>query len=86
MQAYRETLDWMYTNPAALDAYGKWAGVTPALAKQVRDEFYPKENLDPDRIIGLDTLSADAVTYKYLTAPVNAYQLQKLVQKPVATP
>jgi hypothetical protein len=82
MQAYREMLDGIYTNPAAIDAYGKRAGVTPALAKQVRDEFYPKNDLDPDRIIGLDTVSADAMTYEYLTASVNTYQLQK----PVATP
>lgn len=28
MRAYRETLDWMYSDPAALEAYGKWAGGT----------------------------------------------------------
>ena len=84
MQAYRETLDWMYSNPAALVAYGKWAGVTPDLAKQVRDEFYPKENLDPDRILGLDTLSADAVTNKFLAAPLRPEQLIALVQRPAA--
>ena len=49
MAAYRETIEWMYSDPAALDAYGKWAGVTPELAKQVRDQFYPRQNLDPDR-------------------------------------
>ena len=84
MQAYRETLAWMYSNPAALVAYGKWAGVTPDLAKQVRDEFYPKENLDPDRILGLDTLSADAVTNKFLAAPLRPEQLIALVQRPAA--
>ena len=57
MQAYRETVDWLYSDPAALAAYGKWAGVSPELAKQVRDEFYPKQNLDPDRILGLQALS-----------------------------
>jgi NitT/TauT family transport system substrate-binding protein len=82
MRAYRETLDWLYTDPAALDAYGAWAGVSPALAKRVRDEFYPKQNLDPDRIIGLDALTADAVTYKYLQAPLRPDQLKALVQVP----
>ena len=84
MQAYRETVDWMYSNPAALEAYGKWAGVSPALAKQVRDEFYPKENLDPDHIMGLDAMSKDAVTFKFLAAPLRPDQLTALVQRPAA--
>lgn len=80
MEGYRETLDWMYTDPAALEAYGVWAGVTPALAKRVRDEFYPKANFDPDRVTGLDELMADAVTYKYLPAPLKPEQVKTLLQ------
>lgn len=82
MQAYRETVEWMYSDQAALDAYGKWAGVTPALAREVRDEFYPKENLDLSRIMGLDALSADAVTFKFLPQPLRPEQLTTLVQVP----
>jgi NitT/TauT family transport system substrate-binding protein len=79
MKAYRESLDWLYENPAALDAYGVWAGVTPALAKRVRDEFYPKKNLDPDSINGIDELMVDAVKYRYLPAPLQPEQLKKLI-------
>ena len=80
MDAYRETLAWLYADPAALDAYAKWAGVTPALAKQVRDEFYPRANMEPDRIRGLDTLSQEAVGLKFLAAPLRPDQLTTLVQ------
>jgi len=79
MKAYREALDWLYADPAALDAYGKWADVTPALAKHVRDAFYPKQNLDPDRISGMDELMVDAVSYKYLPSPLPPEQLKKLI-------
>lgn len=79
MTAYREALDWLYADPAALDAYGAWAGVTPALAKRVRDEFFPKKNLDPDTVNGIDALMVDAVTYRYLPAPLQADQVKKLV-------
>lgn len=79
MKAYRETLDWLYADPAALDAYAAWAGTDAALAKKVRDEFYPKQNLQPDKINGLYKLMVDAVTYKYLPAPLDADQLKKLV-------
>ena len=86
MQAYRESLDWAYSNPDALVAYGKWAGVTPELARQVRDEFYPKENLLPDRVIGMDALMADAVQFKFLPAPLSAEQVARLVQLQPAPP
>ena len=82
MEAYRETVAWLYSDPAALDAYGKWAGVTPALAKQVRDEFYPRRNLDPDRIRGLDALAHDAIELKFLAAPLRPEQSAMLVQNP----
>lgn len=80
MEAYRETVAWLYSDPAALNAYAKWAGVTPALARQVRDEFYPQANLEPDRIRGLDTLSRDAVELKFLSVLLRPEQLATLVQ------
>ncbi len=79
LKAYRESLDWLYADPAALEAYGKWAGVTPELAKRVRDEFYPKKNMDPDKVNGMDELMVDAMTYRYLPAPLSPDQMKKLV-------
>ncbi len=84
MDAYRETLAWLYSDPAALDAYAKWAGVTPALARQVRDEFYPRANMEPDRIRGLEALSQDAVGLKFMSAPLRPEQLATLVQNKTA--
>jgi NitT/TauT family transport system substrate-binding protein len=80
MQAYRETLDWMYTNPDALTIYAKFAGTTPELAKLARDQFYPETNLDPDRITGIEGLQKDAVTFKYLSAPLPEDKLKVLIQ------
>jgi NitT/TauT family transport system substrate-binding protein len=79
MEAYRETVAWLYADPAALDAYARWAGVSTALARQVRDEFYPRANMDPDRIRGLEALSQDAVGLKFLAAPLRPEQLAALV-------
>ena len=84
MDAYRESVAWLYGDPAALDAYGKWAGVSPALARQVRDEFYPRTNMDPDRIRGLDALSQEAAALKFLSAPLRPEQLAALVQDKMA--
>jgi len=76
--AYCETLDWMYANPAALKAYAEWVGIPEALAKDVRDQFYPRENLRLDRLSGLDTAMADAVTMKFLPAPLTKEQQDEL--------
>ncbi len=80
MTAYRETVEWMYAEPAALDAYSTWAGVTVPLARRVRDEFYPKGNLEPDHVTGVNDLMADAVTYRYLSAPLSPEKLATLIR------
>jgi NitT/TauT family transport system substrate-binding protein len=82
VQAYRDTLEWMYGDPAGLAAYASFAGTSLATAQQVRDEFYPKDGLMVDRISGLDAVMADGVTNKYLTAPLSKEQLGQLFQVP----
>jgi NitT/TauT family transport system substrate-binding protein len=82
VQAYRDTLAWMYSDPAALAAYAKYAGAPVVIAQQVRDEFYPKDGLMVDRISGLDTVMADGVANRYLTAPLTKEQLEQLFRVP----
>jgi len=82
VQAYRDTLAWMYADPAALEAYAKFSGVPVAIATQVRDEFYPKDGLTVDRISGLDAVMADGVANRYLAAPLTREQLGALFQVP----
>ena len=43
MKAYRETIDWMYSDdPAALKTYAEFVGIPLAMAKRTRDEFFPE--------------------------------------------
>lgn len=78
MKAYRETLDWMYSDPAALKAYAEWVNIPESLAREVRDQFYPKENLRLERLSGLDAAMADAVSLKFLPAPLTKPQQEEL--------
>jgi len=48
MKAYRETIDYMYNDPAALKVYADFVGIPEAKAKRTRDEFFPRESIDPD--------------------------------------
>jgi NitT/TauT family transport system substrate-binding protein len=82
MQAYREAIDWMYSDPKALEYYQDFAKIAPNLTKRAMAEFYFKETLDPDRISGLDSVMADAITFKFLTAPLSKEQLADFFQVP----
>ena len=78
LQAYSETLDWMYSDPAALKAYAEWVNVPESLAREVRDQFYPRENLRLDRLSGIDDAMADAVNLKLLASPLTKEQQLEL--------
>ena len=83
MKAYRESIDWMYSDdPAALKTYADFVGIPVAMAKRTRDDFFPKAAVDPDRIVGLDTIVPDAVVLKYTAAPLTKEQLAELIQIP----
>jgi NitT/TauT family transport system substrate-binding protein len=81
-QAYRETARALYADDALLKVYADWLGISMAKAKRTRDDFYPWEALDPDKIAGLEAIAADAMSLKYLTAPLTKAQLDELVQVP----
>ena len=81
VRAYRETARWLYSDDAALKLYADWLGISLAKAKRTRDEFYPWQAFDPDRISGLGAIAQDAVSLKYLTAPLTQAQLSELVVK-----
>jgi len=83
MKAYRETIDWMYSNdPAALKTYAEFVGISSEMAKRTRDKYFPKAAVDPDRLVGLDTIVPDAVVLKFTAAPLTKSQLAELIQIP----
>jgi NitT/TauT family transport system substrate-binding protein len=82
MKAYRETIDAMYADPNALKVYAEFVGITEAKAKRTRDDFFPKASIDPDKVVGLDSIVQDAVTLKFTAAPLTKEQLAELMQIP----
>ncbi len=82
MRAYRETVDAMYNNPAAIKHYAEFVKIPDNIAKRVRDDFFPREALDPDTIVGLEMILPDAVALKYIAQPLTREQLSELIQIP----
>lgn len=82
MKAYRETVEAMYSDPTALKQYADFVGIPEAIAKRTRDDFFPKAAINPDKVIGLETIVPDAVTLKYTAQPLTKEQLSELIQIP----
>ncbi|HEY7230065.1 MAG TPA: ABC transporter substrate-binding protein [Pseudolabrys sp.] len=81
MKAYRESIDYIYSsNPQVLKDYAEFARISEPLAKRVRDEFFPKNLVNPDQIHGLATLIPEAVNLKFIPAPLTKEQLAELIQ------
>ena len=71
----------MYSdNPQVIKDYAAFVGVNEAMAKRVRDEFFPRSLVLPDEVKGLDSLMDDAVALKFISAPLSKQQIADLVQ------
>ncbi len=79
MQAYRETIDAMYSGDGLLASYSEFAGIPVDVARQTRDQFFPKAAIDPDAIHGLDAIIADGVQLKFLPAPLTPEQVKQVM-------
>lgn len=82
MKAYRETVDFMYHDPKAIEIYSSWLKITPAKAKRTRDNFFKWPAIDPDKIVGLDQIVKDAVDLKFTSKPLTKEQLADLIRIP----
>jgi NitT/TauT family transport system substrate-binding protein len=80
-RAYKETIDWMYSDPAALKHFSDYSGLPEKVVIKVR-ELLPKETMSPDRLVGVDQIMSEAVSMKFLPAPLTAEQVKELVQIP----
>lgn len=76
MAAYREALDWMYADPAALDAYAEWSKLPRPVAARA-PEYMTRKNMEPLRISGMAGIMDDAVQFKYIPAALSEAQLKE---------
>jgi NitT/TauT family transport system substrate-binding protein len=82
VKAYRETVDWMYSDPKAIEMYAKKIDKPLELVKQTIGEFYPKDVLQTDQMADMPGILRDAVKLKYLREPLTPAQVTELVQTP----
>jgi NitT/TauT family transport system substrate-binding protein len=82
MRGYRDSLAWIYSTPEGLLAYATFAKLSEATAKRALQEFLPPAAVDPDRISGIEEVMADAINFKFITAPLTKDDLAELIQIP----
>lgn len=80
--AYREAVDWMYSDPKAVAMYAKKIHSTEDLIKGSIAEFHPKASLQTTHMAKLQDAMADAVKLKYIPKALTKEQLSELIQIP----
>ena len=82
LRGYRDSLHWIYSTPEGLKAYAAFAKLPEETAKRALREFLPLSAVDPDRISGVDEVIADAIAFKFITAPLTPAQRAELIRVP----
>jgi NitT/TauT family transport system substrate-binding protein len=82
MRAYRETLDWMYSNPEATKLYAEKINKPEDIVRRGVEEFLPKESLLPDHLSGVAAAMAEAVKLKFLEKPLTKDELAEFIKIP----
>jgi len=82
MDAYREAVDWMYSDPKAVEMYAVKINRPVDLLKESMAKFQPKETMQSEKFADLDGAIADAVKLKFLEKPLTKEQIAEFLQIP----
>jgi NitT/TauT family transport system substrate-binding protein len=82
VDAYRESVDWMYSDPEAIKMYAAKIKRSEDLIKGSVAKFHPKPTMQTDHMADLDAANEDAVTLKFLEKPLTKEQLAEFIQIP----
>jgi NitT/TauT family transport system substrate-binding protein len=82
VDAYRESVDWMYSDPKAIEMYATKIKRTEDLIKGSVAKFHPKSTMQTDHMAELDAANKDAVALKFLEKPLTKEQLAEFIVIP----
>jgi NitT/TauT family transport system substrate-binding protein len=82
VRAYREAVDWMYSDAEAIKRYAAKTNLPEDLIKESVTNFHPKTAMQTDEVKDLDGIMRDAVKLKFLDAPLSKEQIAEFIQIP----
>ena len=80
--AYRETVDWMYTDSKAMEMYAGKINRPVDLIRESVAQFHPKSAMQDVRLEDLDGALRDAVKLKFLEQPLTKEQIAEFIRIP----
>jgi NitT/TauT family transport system substrate-binding protein len=72
----------MYADPKAMEMYSEKMKLPVDLLTESLKEFHPKSAMQTEQMADLDGAVKDAVTLKFLEAPLSKEQLAEFLQIP----
>jgi NitT/TauT family transport system substrate-binding protein len=82
VKGYREAVDWMYTDPAAIETYAKKINTDPAIIKQSIAEYHTRDSMQTTEMKDFNGAMQDAVKLKFLDKPLTPEQAKEFLQIP----
>ena len=82
MKAYREAVEWMYSNPQAIKMYAEKMKVPEELIAKALPQSHPRSAMQLARLSDVDSIMADAVANKFLEKPMTKEQLAEFFPFP----
>jgi NitT/TauT family transport system substrate-binding protein len=82
VRAYREALDWIFTDPQAIKLYATQNKVPERLVRTTAERFQTRPGMQFDAVSDVDGIMADGVKQKFLDGPLTKEQLSELIQIP----
>jgi NitT/TauT family transport system substrate-binding protein len=80
--AYREAVDWMYSDPKAMEMYAAKMKIPIELVQQSAKDFQPKSTMQTDEMKDMDGIIRDAIKLKFLEKPLTKEQIAEFIQIP----
>jgi NitT/TauT family transport system substrate-binding protein len=84
-KGYREAVDWMYSDPKAVETYAKKINTDVAIIKQSIAEYHTRAAMQTDEMKDFDGAMRDAVKLKYLDKVLTPEQVKEFLQIPPRT-
>jgi NitT/TauT family transport system substrate-binding protein len=69
MEVIHKSIDWAYTNPQAIEIFARNMKVTPDIAKQAVDGYFPKSAMQLGEVRDLERSLQDALDFKFISSP-----------------
>ncbi len=82
VKAYRDAVDFMYSDPKAVSIYAARMKLDESLIRDSIKEFHPISSMQTDEMKDMDGIQKDAVHLKFLDKPLTKEQLAEFIQIP----